>query len=69
MWDKYSTSKKKLNRIGASLTGSDSDDFLNIGNEYFTVTNLTSPCTFNDDINDPVKVLFVDNQFNSCFRD
>ena len=57
----------RLNCIRTPFTGSDSYDLFNIGNEYLAVPNLSGSGIFNNDINEPVQILLIDNQFKSCF--
>ena len=57
----------QLNCIRTSFTSSDSYDLFHIGNEYLAVTNLAGSGIFNNDLDKPVQILLIDNQFKSCF--
>ena len=57
----------QLNCIRTPFAGSDSYDLFHIGNEYLAVPNLSGSGIFNNDLNEPVQILLIDNQFKSCF--
>ena len=61
--------KSRLVCIGTLFTGSNSNDFLYVGDKYLSVANLSGSGCTNNDINYIIQILFIDNQFNPCLWD